>query len=156
MDQINVIESNYHEVSSKSQADQDAIDLAIITGYEQKMVRRWGLQKVIGMGLGLASTWAFAGAGLTFVINEGGPAAALYGFLLVSVFTFCIAASIAEMTSGSLRAYQYSHTFTDFGSVSYYWRAILLGCSTCIAEMGSVSFHADWLCELYELHLRLC
>lgn len=93
-------ERGQHGISaSKIKADHDAVELAIITGYEQQMVRRWGLQKVIGMGLGLASTWAFAGAGLTFVIAEGGPAAALYGFLLVSIFTFCIAASIAELIS---------------------------------------------------------
>jgi choline transport protein len=99
MDQISIAEPGQHSVSAKIQADQDAIELAVITGYEQQMVRRWGLQKVIGMALGNASTWAFAGAGLTLVINEGGPAAALYGFLLVSVFTFCIAASIAELVS---------------------------------------------------------
>ena len=101
MDNISVDEEpgQHHAVASKVQADHDAMELAMITGYKQQMVRRWGLQKVIGMGLGLASTWAFAGAGLTLVIAEGGPAAALYGFLLVSIFTFCIAASIAELIS---------------------------------------------------------
>ncbi|KAJ6102329.1 choline transport protein [Penicillium sp. IBT 16267x] len=94
MDEISAESSNPHVVN-----DNDAIALAKVTGYEQQMVRRWSLQKVIGMGLGLASTWAFAGAGLTLVIAEGGPAAALYGFLFVSAFTFCVAASIAELIS---------------------------------------------------------
>jgi choline transport protein len=99
MDEISTAEPSPHVLAEKVQADVDAIALANITGYDQAMVRRWGLQKVIGMGLGLASTWAFAGAGLTLVIQEGGPAAALYGFLLVSLFTFCVSASIAELVS---------------------------------------------------------
>ncbi|KAF7125402.1 hypothetical protein CNMCM5793_001580 [Aspergillus hiratsukae] len=99
MDELSPESSNPRVVASKIQHDDDAIALETITGYKQQMVRRWSLQKVIGMGLGLSSTWAFAGAGLTLVIAEGGPAAALYGFLFVSVFTFCVAASIAELSS---------------------------------------------------------
>ncbi|KAJ5612022.1 hypothetical protein N7510_005216 [Penicillium lagena] len=82
MDEISAQSSNPHVVVSKVQDDNDAIVLAKIVGYEQQMVRRWSLQKVIGM-----------------VIAEGGPAAALYGFLFVSTFTFCVAASIAELIS---------------------------------------------------------
>jgi amino acid permease len=96
MDELSPEPNNPHVIASKIDNDNDAIALANITGYKQEMVRRWSLQKVIGMGLGLSSTWAFAGAGLTLVIAEGGPAAALYGFLFVSFFTFCVAASLAE------------------------------------------------------------
>jgi choline transport protein len=99
MDELSPEPNNSHVIASKIDNDNDAIALANITGYKQEMVRRWSLQKVIGMGLGLSSTWAFAGAGLTLVIAEGGPAAALYGFLFVSFFTFCVAASLAELSS---------------------------------------------------------
>jgi hypothetical protein len=52
MDNISVDEEpgQHHAVASKVKADHDTMELAMITGYKQQMVRRWGLQKVIGMG----------------------------------------------------------------------------------------------------------
>lgn len=55
MDEITAIDHPDGGALDKSQVDYDATQLADITGYEQQMVRRWSLQKVIGMGLGLVN-----------------------------------------------------------------------------------------------------
>jgi choline transport protein len=137
MDDIAVVDQPDDVAAAKNKADYDAVQLANITGYEQQMVRRWSLQKVIGMGLGLASTWAFAGAGLTLVIAEGGPAAALYGFILVSIFTFCVAVSIAELISA----------FPTTGG-PFYWTARLASpkYASFLSMLTGAANCMSWIC----------
>lgn len=52
-----------------------------------------------GVGIVLGSTWGPAGSSIVVALFNGGPPGVLYEFIVVSIFYWIVAASIAELAS---------------------------------------------------------
>jgi choline transport protein len=59
----------------------------------------FSLLTLAGVGIVLGSTWGPAGSSIVVALFNGGPPGVLYEFIVVSVFYWIVAASIAELAS---------------------------------------------------------
>lgn len=59
----------------------------------------FSLLTLAGVGIVLGSTWGPAGSSIIVALANGGPPGVLYEFIVVSIFYWIVAASIAELAS---------------------------------------------------------
>lgn len=59
----------------------------------------FSLLTLAGVGIVLGSTWGPAGSSIIVALYNGGPPGVLYEFIVVSIFYWIVAASIAELAS---------------------------------------------------------
>lgn len=69
------------------------------SGHAQELDRRFSLISLAGVGLTVGSVWPAIGGTILVAISNGGPPGVLYEFIVVSIFYFLVAASLAELVS---------------------------------------------------------
>lgn len=69
------------------------------SGHTQEVPRSFGLISLAGVGITVGNVWPAIGGTILVAISNGGSPGVLYEFLLVSVFYFLVAASVAELVS---------------------------------------------------------
>ncbi|KAH8897911.1 amino acid permease [Thozetella sp. PMI_491] len=74
-------------------------ELVNASGHVQELSRQFSLLSLAGMGLVVGNVWPAIGGSILVAIYNGGPPGVLYEFLVVSVFYWAVAASIAELAS---------------------------------------------------------
>src|SRR5689334_5087892 len=103
------------QASTETQADQDALDLARL-GYAQQLARGMGGFSNFALSFSIISILTGAVTLYTWGLHNGGPRAMIYGWVLVSAMTLCIASSLAELASA----------YPTAGAL-YHWSTILGG-----------------------------
>ncbi|EXJ90388.1 hypothetical protein A1O1_03489 [Capronia coronata CBS 617.96] len=74
-------------------------DLVNASGHVQELDRNFSLLAAAGVGLVVGNVWPALGGSILVAIFNGGPPGVIYEFIVVSVFYWIIAASIAELAS---------------------------------------------------------
>lgn len=69
------------------------------SGHRQELSRNFNLLSLAGLGVTVGNVWPAVGGSILVAIFNGGPPGVLYEFLVVSVFYWTVAASIAELAS---------------------------------------------------------
>ncbi|ROV86910.1 hypothetical protein VSDG_10107 [Cytospora chrysosperma] len=69
------------------------------SGHVQELTRRFSLLSLAGVGLTVGSVWPAIGGTILVAISNGGPPGVLFEFIVVSIFYFLVAASLAELVS---------------------------------------------------------
>lgn len=69
------------------------------TGHVQELERLHSLLSICSVGIVTGNTWAALGGSIAVAIYNGGPPGVIYEFIVVSIFYWLIAASIAELAS---------------------------------------------------------
>lgn len=69
------------------------------SGHTQELNRNFNLLSLAGVGLTVGNVWPALGGSILVAIFNGGPPGVLYEFIVVSIFYWMIAASIAELAS---------------------------------------------------------
>lgn len=69
------------------------------SGHTQQLHRNFNLLSLAGIGLVVGNVWPAIGGSILVAIFNGGPPGVLYEFIVVSVFYWTVAASIAELAS---------------------------------------------------------
>lgn len=87
------IDSEIGTVVSTSQAPVNA------SGHTQELARSFSLISLAGVGVTVGNVWPAIGGTILVAISNGGPPGVLYEFLVVSLFYFLVAASLAELVS---------------------------------------------------------
>ena len=72
------------------------------TGHIQELERNFSLLSICSVGIVTGNTWAALGGSIVVAIYNGGPPGVLYEFIVVSVFYWLVAASIAVSYSSFL------------------------------------------------------
>lgn len=68
-------------------------------GHVQEVERNFSLMSICSVGVVIGSTWPALGGSIAVAISNGGPPGVLYEFILVSIFYWLVAASLAELAS---------------------------------------------------------
>lgn len=89
------------ESAASSQAAPEDGGGALInaSGHVQELQRNFSLLSLAGVGLVVGNVWPAIGGSILVAIFNGGPPGVLYEFILVSIFYWTVAASIAELAS---------------------------------------------------------
>ncbi|KAJ6786634.1 hypothetical protein PWT90_03724 [Aphanocladium album] len=74
-------------------------DLINPSGHKQELERNFSLLSLCGVAITTGNTWTAIGGSVAVAIYNGGPPGVIYEFIVVSVFYWLIAASIAELAS---------------------------------------------------------
>lgn len=99
------------------------------SGHAQELHRNFSLLSLAGVGLVVGNVWPAIGGSILVAIFNGGPPGVLYEFLVVSVFYWTVAASIAELASA-----------IPSSAGVYHWATVTAG-----PKWGrSVGFFAGW------------
>lgn len=80
------------------QATQDALDLADM-GLETAMVRSFNIWSMLAFSFCVLGTWSTFAQDLASGLTTGGPIAILWGLVLVTICSLCLAISLGEMCS---------------------------------------------------------
>lgn len=110
--------------------DWEPTDVPInASGHTQQLTRRFTLLSLAGVGVTVGNVWPAIGGTILVAIANGGAPGVLYEFLVVSVFYFLVAASLAELASA-----------IPSSSGVYHWASITPG-----KRWGAlVGFFAGW------------
>jgi choline transport protein len=87
------VEASVHD------AEQRQDTLVNASGHVQELSRNFNLLSLAGVGLVVGNVWPAIGGSILVAIFNGGPPGVLYEFIVVSVFYWTAAASIAELAS---------------------------------------------------------
>jgi choline transport protein len=79
--------------------DGEIVDLINASGHIQELDRNFSLLSAAGVGLVVGSVWPAVGGSILVAIFDGGPPGVIYEFIVVSIFYWIVAASIAELAS---------------------------------------------------------
>lgn len=103
------MDTHIHKTSGESPKEGDislqpvkTMEEGIISdpvGHKQELERRFSLLSLAGIGLVVGNVWPALGGSILVAIYNGGPPGVIYEFIVVSVFYWCVAASIAELAS---------------------------------------------------------
>ncbi|KAJ9606647.1 hypothetical protein H2200_008655 [Cladophialophora chaetospira] len=74
-------------------------ELINASGHVQELDRNFNLLSAAGVGLVVGSVWPAVGGSILVAIFNGGPPGVIYEFIVVSVFYWTVAASLAELAS---------------------------------------------------------
>ncbi|KAF4981435.1 hypothetical protein FZEAL_2747 [Fusarium zealandicum] len=127
------------------------------SGHVQELQRNFNLLSLAGVGLVVGNVWPAIGGSILIAIFNGGPPGVIYEFILVSVFYWTVAASIAELASAipsSAGVYHWASVTPGrrwgrmIGFFAGWWNylAWVLGC----ASMSSIL--ANTLVQMYALN----
>ncbi|KAI4268178.1 MAG: hypothetical protein LQ337_007997 [Flavoplaca oasis] len=78
--------------------DADAQRLMAM-GYSIDLSRNFSVLSVLGVGFSLTNSWFGISAGLITGINSGGPVLIVYGVILITLVSTCVAISLSELAS---------------------------------------------------------
>ncbi|KPI36202.1 Choline transport protein [Cyphellophora attinorum] len=97
-------QSASHEVSSQESPKHEQVaagegGLVNASGHVQELNRNFSLISLAGVGLSVGNVWPAIGGSILVAIFNGGPPGVLYEFIVVSIFYWFVAASIAELAS---------------------------------------------------------
>lgn len=88
------------ESQPRDEHDASAVDVPInASGHTQELRRHFSLLSLAGIGLVVGNVWPAIGGSILVAIFNGGPPGVLYEFIVVSVFYWCVALSVAELAS---------------------------------------------------------
>lgn len=127
------------------------------SGHVQELQQNFNLLALAGVGLVVGNVWPAIGGSILVAIFNGGPPGVLYEFIVVSVFYWTVAASIAELSSAipsSAGVYHWASVTPGrrwgrvIGFFAGWWNylAWVLGC----ASMSSIL--ANTLVQMYALN----
>lgn len=68
-------------------------------GHVQELQRNFSLLSTCSVGIVTGNTWAALGGTIAIAIYNGGPPGVIYEFMVVSIFYWLVAASLAELAS---------------------------------------------------------
>lgn len=118
------------------------------------------------MGIVLGSTWGPAGSSIIVALANGGPPGVLYEFIVVSIFYWIVAASIAELASAIPSAGGVYHwasvtpgkkygRVVGFFAGYWNWLAWVLGAASISAIAGKEEDRASGpKADIYRQHHR--
>ena len=86
------------------------------SGHHQQLDRNFNLLSICSLAITAGNTWIAVGGSIGVAIYNGGPPGVLYEFIVVSMFYWLVAASIAELASA----------MPSSGGV-YHWASITAG-----------------------------
>lgn len=69
------------------------------SGHVQELDRSYSLISLAGVGVTVGSVWPAIGGTILVAISNGGPPGVIFEFIVVSIFYFLVAASLAELVS---------------------------------------------------------
>ncbi|OQO09097.1 hypothetical protein B0A48_05988 [Cryoendolithus antarcticus] len=69
------------------------------SGHVQELKRHFSLLSLVGMALTVGNVWPAIGGSIVVALSNGGPPGVIYEFIVVSIFYWFVAASIAELAS---------------------------------------------------------
>lgn len=98
--------------------DEDALRLAEL-GYVQQLSRKFSVWSILGVGFSLTNSWFGLSAALVTGINSGGTALIIYGVIIVTLISTCVAISLSELASAMPSAggqYYWAH---ELASLKY-------------------------------------
>ncbi|RSL68020.1 hypothetical protein CEP54_002981 [Fusarium duplospermum] len=127
------------------------------SGHVQELQQNFNLLSLAGVGLVVGNVWPAIGGSILVAIFNGGPPGVLYEFIVVSVFYWTVAASIAELASAipsSAGVYHWASVTPGprwgrmIGFFAGWWNylAWVLGC----ASMSSIL--SNTLVQMYALN----
>ncbi|TLS22525.1 uncharacterized protein PpBr36_09862 [Pyricularia pennisetigena] len=89
------------DVQQQRTGSADHADRVLInaSGHVQELPRNFSLISLAGVGVTVGNVWPAIGGSILTAIFNGGPPGVIYEFITVSVFYWCVAASIAELAS---------------------------------------------------------
>ncbi|KAM0194399.1 hypothetical protein ACHAPA_005302 [Fusarium lateritium] len=127
------------------------------SGHVQELPQNFSLLSLAGIGLVVGTVWPAIGGSILVAIFNGGPPGVLYEFIVVSVFYWAVAASIAELASAmpsSAGVYHWASVTPGpkWGRVIGFfagWWNYLAWCLGC-ASMSSIL--ANTLVQMYALN----
>ena len=79
--------------------DHGTGELLNASGHVQELRRHFSLLSLAGVGITVGNVWPAVGGSILVALYNGGPPGVLYQFIVVSVFYWLVAASIAELAS---------------------------------------------------------
>lgn len=86
-------------ITKDGDIDQGTGELLNASGHVQELRRHFSLLSLAGVGITVGNVWPAVGGSILVALYNGGPPGVLYQFIVVSVFYWLIAASIAELAS---------------------------------------------------------
>ncbi|KAI6306189.1 hypothetical protein MCOR34_008157 [Pyricularia oryzae] len=94
------LSSDSHDVQQQTASAGHADRILInASGHIQELPRNFSLISLAGVGVTVGNVWPAIGGSILTAIFNGGPPGVIYEFITVSVFYWCVAASIAELAS---------------------------------------------------------
>lgn len=89
------------EDGPESRADQHEHDADVLTGmgHSQELSRQFSSWSMFALAFTVLGTWSTFSQNLSDSITNGGPAAILWGLVLVTICNLCVAVSLGELTS---------------------------------------------------------
>ncbi|KAL9022973.1 MAG: hypothetical protein Q9180_008461, partial [Flavoplaca navasiana] len=78
--------------------DADAQRLMAM-GYSIDLSRDYSVLSILGVSFSLTNSWFGISAGLITGINSGGPVLIVYGIILITLVSTCVAISLSELAS---------------------------------------------------------
>jgi amino acid permease len=100
IDIMNTIAERNRRSSQASAPNPEAADQLLETmGYKPELIRNRSTFQVAFMSFVLASIPYGLATSLTYPLSGGGPVNVIWGWILVSLIVFCVAASLGEITS---------------------------------------------------------
>ncbi|EWY80866.1 hypothetical protein FOYG_16783 [Fusarium oxysporum NRRL 32931] len=97
---MNTIAERNRRSSQASAPNPEAADQLLETmGYKPELIRNRSTFQVAFMSFVLASIPYGLATSLTYPLSGGGPVNVIWGWILVSLIVFCVAASLGEITS---------------------------------------------------------
>lgn len=95
-----------HEVISPLQGkgfnyEEARANLALVeeTGYKPELRRNFSTLALLGCGFGLTNSWCGISGSLVTGISSGGPMMIVYGILIITCVSMCIAVTLSELAS---------------------------------------------------------
>jgi amino acid transporter len=85
--------------TTSSSAERASSGLINASGHVQELQRHFSLFSLTSMAISSGNVWPAIGGSILVAIYNGGPPGVLYEFIVVSIFYWTIAASIAELAS---------------------------------------------------------
>ncbi|KAF2484089.1 amino acid/polyamine transporter I [Neohortaea acidophila] len=82
-----------------SDSEAQSGDIINASGHVQELRRQFSLLSLAGVGLVVGDVWPALGGSILVALYNGGPPGVLYEFIVVSIFYWIVAASIAELAS---------------------------------------------------------
>ncbi|KAK6435591.1 hypothetical protein LTR95_008221 [Oleoguttula sp. CCFEE 5521] len=132
------------------------------SGHVQELKRHFSLLSLIGMALTVGNVWPAIGGSIVVALSNGGPPGVIYEFIVVSIFYWFVAASIAELASAipsSAGVYQWATVTSGprwgrvVGFFAGYWNWLAWGfglasftmiLATTMVQMWALK-HADFM-----------
>lgn len=88
-----------HFVLPTSDYTPDSDELVNASGHIQELKRHYNLLSLAGIGITVGNVWPAAGGSILVALYNGGSPGVLYEFVVVSIFYWIVALSLAELAS---------------------------------------------------------